>query len=143
MTAARQSSLPAAAPHLTCNLSAPEHTGLALVHASTRRVAPEPASSPSAMAEEKGSYHLPKTRRRGRGAVDFCPHVWGRNGLGACLNLRDVCVGVVFYVVHKEKEKKQVQRAKMLKAVEGHRLGKCTVHNKAPGPAVLLGQSLR
>lgn len=48
------------------------------------------------MAEEKGSDHLPKTRRRGRGAVDFCPRAWGRSGLGARLNLRDDCVGVFF-----------------------------------------------
>lgn len=81
MTAARRSSSPAAAPHLACNSSASEHTGPASVHASARRVAPEPASPPSAVAEEKGSDHLPKTRRRGQGAVDFCPRVWGRSGL--------------------------------------------------------------
>lgn len=101
--------MPAAAPHLTCNSSAPEHTDPALVHASTRRVAPEPASPPSAVAEKKGSDHLPKTCRRGRGAVDFCPHVWGRSGIGTCLNLRDVCVGVFFYVVQKEMKKKSVE----------------------------------
>lgn len=143
MTAARRSSSPADAPHLACNSSAPEHTGPASVHASARRVAPEPASPPSAVAEEKGSDHLPKTRRRGQGAVDFCPHVWGRSGLGACLNLRGVCVGVFVMFGQKENLKKRVWRGKELKTVEGHRLGKCVVHNKASGPAVLLGQGLR
>lgn len=138
MTAARRSSSPAAAPYLACNSSASQHTGPASVHASARRVALEPASPPSAVAEEKGSDHLPKTRRRGQGAVDFCPHVWGRSGL----ELEGVFVWVCLLCLCK-KRKKTAWRGKELKTVEGHRLGKLIVHNNASGPAVLLGQGLR
>ena len=136
MTAARRSSSPAAAPHLACNSSASEHTGPASVHASARRVAPEPASPPSAVAEEKGSDHLPKTRRRGQGAVDFCPRVWGRSGL---FELE----GCLFGCVCAKRDEKECGGEKEMKTAEGHRLGRCIVHSKASGPAVLLGQSLR
>lgn len=74
--------------------------------------------------------------------MDFCPCVWGRSGLGAYLNLRGVCVGLCLLFLC-EKEGKKVWRGKVLKTVEGHRLGKSTVHNKASGLAVLLGQGLR
>lgn len=141
MTAARWSSSPAAAPHLACNSSASEHTGPASVHASARRVAPEPASPPSAVAEEKGLDHLPKTRRRGQGAVDFCPHVWGKSGLGACLNLRGVCVGVFVRFLQKEKkseEGKSAENSRRASSWEAH-----IEQNKASGPAFPLGQGLR
>ena len=62
VTAARWSSSPAAAPHLNCNSSAPEHTGPGSVYASTRRVAPEPASPLSTVARGKRSVSPSKKR---------------------------------------------------------------------------------
>lgn len=49
------------------------------------------------------------------------------------------CVGYVFV----KKEGKRAGKGKVLKTVEGQRLGKCRVFSKASGPAVLLGRGLR
>lgn len=53
-----------------------------------------------------------------------------------------LCRCVCFVQKEKEKKKKTAWRVKVLKTEEGH-LGKHIVHNKASGPAVLLGQGLR
>lgn len=143
MTAACRSSSPAAAPHLACNSSAPEHTGPARsLHASTRRVASEPASPLSTVAEEKGSDHLPKTRRRGRGAVDFCPRAWSKSGLGAVFELGMCLCGCAGVFVQQHKKKKERGGEKCSKQSKGIILG-AAAHNSASGPAVLLGQGLR